>query len=171
MHIITKPVTLSTILHIITKSFAVMKLLLMGFQKKKSLISSKYTCILIWLKIIQTKDNHRLERVNQICPLRTRTLISTLGLPYLRGEENIITYFSVIKGESHLAKCKVINLNVLHSLINANLAGISRDIRPKVIFLELHTSETHNKLPKKTPLTCMKVFFYANLFTLFCFLN
>ncbi len=62
-------------------------------------------------------------------------------LPYLSGEENIITYFGVIKAESHLAKYKVINLNVLHSLINANLADISGDRRSKVIYsvLELHT--------------------------------
>lgn len=50
-----------------------------------------------------------------------------LWFPYLSGEENTITYFSVIKAERHQAKCKVINFNVLYTLINADLAGVGRD--------------------------------------------
>lgn len=63
MHIITKPVTLSTILHIITESFAIIKLLLMGFQKKKKK-NQVYMHTNLVKKYIQTKDNHTPERVN-----------------------------------------------------------------------------------------------------------
>lgn len=134
MHIITKPVTLSTILHIITESFAVMKLLLIGFQKKKN---SHIIEVYMHTNLVKNNSDQRQSHTRKSkLDLSSKNKDPNFNLgqrhPYLSGEENIITYFGVIKAESHLVKCKVINLNVLHSLLNANLADISRDRSSKL---------------------------------------
>lgn len=115
-----------TILHIITGSFAVMKLLLMGFQKSPHIIK-----VYMHANLVKNNSDQRQSHTRKTLDLSSKKEDPNFNLgqwlPYLSGEENIITYFSVIKAECHLAKCKVINLNVLHSLINANLADIGRD--------------------------------------------